>query len=145
MSNEERLQALVSDFTQKLRAEVEAQVYERLQERLGELKRSGAPAPRGAPDGPKDAAAAPTPKRVMSPAMRKARRLQGQYIGLLRKLDGAKRERVQETARSKGVSAAIELATALRGTNAAAPKRTSAAQGRRARPGAAKRAGAKAS
>ncbi len=52
-------------------------------------------------------------RRYGKPA--RGRRLQGQYIGLLRRLSGSTRSRVQSVARSEGVAAALTLAAQLEG------------------------------
>ncbi len=130
MSNEDRIQALVTNFTTSLRSEIESQVYEKLQQTIGSLRGGGAVAPRRGPGRPPknppgtSASTAPNAlagsKKPMSPAMAAARKLQGQYIGFLRKLDSGKRERVQKVARSEGVAEAMKLAQSLLGSGGGA-------------------------
>ena len=52
-------------------------------------------------------------RRASSASVASRRRLQGQYIGLLRSLTGRARQRVQSTARKDGVRSALSLARQL--------------------------------
>ena len=63
----------------------------------------------------KPAAAQPvTAKKVLSPKAARARKIQGQYMGALKSLTGADRDRVRQTAQEKGVAEAVKLAKTLR-------------------------------
>jgi hypothetical protein len=53
------------------------------------------------------AAAKPKRKITSSPALRAARKIQGQYIGLMRKLSPKEKQRIQAIARTKSVAAAV--------------------------------------
>ena len=64
------------------------------------------------PKGPTPAAS----KKVLSPKAARARKIQGQYMGALKSLTGADREKVKQTAREKGVAEAVKLAKSLKKT-----------------------------
>lgn len=89
------IEDLIRSFVTKLAAVVEAEVAAQLRSAVEGLE-GGRPH-----------------RRYGRPAL--GRRLQGQYIGLLRRLSGATRRRVQATARNQGVSAALTLAAQLEG------------------------------
>jgi hypothetical protein len=73
--------------------------------------------PRRGPGRPRLArpGAPPRPKRrfTMTPKARAARKIQGQYLGRLRKLTGANRAKVKAVAKQKGVAAAVKVADGL--------------------------------
>ncbi len=50
----------------------------------------------------------------MSPKAARARKIQGQYMGALKSLTGADREKVKQTAREKGVAEAVRLAKSMK-------------------------------
>jgi len=52
--------------------------------------------------------------RKATPKAARARKLQGQYMGSLKSLTGADRERVKQTAKDKGVAEAVKLALSLK-------------------------------
>jgi hypothetical protein len=79
-------------FVSKLVVLVERQVATRLQEAVAGMKKG---------------------RRAVRRPVPRGRRLQGRYIGLLRKLSGRTRARVQKVARESGVAAALELAAKL--------------------------------
>jgi hypothetical protein len=87
-----QIEQLVMQVVSTLAVLVERNVAERLREVVG-----GMGSRRGSPR-----------RRVP-----RARRLQGQYIGLLRRLSGPTRARVQKSARESGVVAALDLAAKL--------------------------------
>jgi len=83
-----------------------------LRRRLGELESLGAGLAAGAA-----ARAAQTAGRVrrrLSPRVRALRRQQGQYMGLVRRLEAREKARVSAVREKKGLSAAIKLASRLR-------------------------------
>jgi hypothetical protein len=57
-----------------------------------------------------------TPRKVkkVTPKVKRARKLQGQYLGLLKSLVGADRAKVKQTAADKGVAEAVKLARSLK-------------------------------
>jgi hypothetical protein len=57
-----------------------------------------------------------TAKRApkLTPKVKRARKLQGQYLGFLRSLAGADRAKVKQTAAEKGVAEAVKLAQSLK-------------------------------
>ena len=52
-------------------------------------------------------------KFTMTPKARAARKLQGRYLGMLRKLTGSLRTRVKAVAKKKGVASALKIAAKL--------------------------------
>jgi hypothetical protein len=79
----------------------------------------GAAPPRRGPGRPPSALpeAPPKPKRkfTMTPKAKAARKLQGQYLGRLRKLTAADRAKVKAVAKEKGVAEAVKAADRLIG------------------------------
>ena len=61
-------------------------------------------------------AAVATPRKVkkVTPKVKRARKLQGQYLGMLKSLAGADRAKVKQTAADKGVAEAVKLARSLK-------------------------------
>jgi hypothetical protein len=57
-----------------------------------------------------------TPKKAKkaTPKVARARKLQGQYLGALKSLEGADRAKVKQTAAEKGVAEAVKLAQSLK-------------------------------
>lgn len=53
-----------------------------------------------------------------SPKVARARKLQGQYMGALKSLTGADREKVKQTAKDKSVAEAVKLALSLKKSKA---------------------------
>jgi hypothetical protein len=83
-----------------------------LRERLADLEGiRGASAKRG----PRQAAARPARRRnvTISPKVRALRRLQGKYMGYVRRLKPAEKARVREVREKQGMQAAIRLASSL--------------------------------
>ncbi len=62
--------------------------------------------------GAKPAAAKKAAK--LTPKVKRARKLQGQYLGFLRSLAGADRAKVKQIAAEKGVADAVKLAQSLK-------------------------------
>jgi hypothetical protein len=58
-------------------------------------------------------AAAKKAKKV-TPKVKRARKLQGQYLGALKSLTGADRAKVKQTAAEKGVAEAVKLAAGMK-------------------------------
>jgi hypothetical protein len=59
-------------------------------------------------------AAAKKVKKAATPKVLKARKLQGQYLGCLKSLQGADRAKVKQVANEKGVAEAVKLALSLK-------------------------------
>jgi hypothetical protein len=57
-----------------------------------------------------------TAKKVkkVTPKVKRARKLQGQYLGALKSLTGADRAKVKQTAAEKGVAEAVKLAKTMK-------------------------------
>lgn len=109
------LLAMVNDFVARLESAIRADLFARLANAL--------PAGTGLVASTTSGGSAHTKRRplVLSPAARRKRRLQGQYLGLLRGLTPSQRTDVQRTAREKGVPAALKLGRRLRGPGADRP------------------------
>jgi hypothetical protein len=89
-----------------------SKVIAELRERLASLEGIGS----GRRRGRKAAATArPTKKRrvAISPKVRALRRLQGKYMGYVRRLKPAEKARVREVREKQGMQAAIRLAASL--------------------------------
>jgi hypothetical protein len=54
--------------------------------------------------------------KKVTPQVKRARKLQGQYLGALKSLTGADRAKVKQTAAEKGVAEAVKLALSLKKT-----------------------------
>ena len=67
----------------------------------------------GRPPGLAKAASKPKRKFTVTPKVRAARKIQGQYLGLLKKLKGAARANVRALAKKESVAAAVKLARKL--------------------------------
>jgi hypothetical protein len=52
-------------------------------------------------------------RRSLSPAAKRARKIQGQYVGTLRRFKGAARARIMAVAKKKGVAAAVKMMARL--------------------------------
>lgn len=115
------LQYAVGDLlSRKLVSSAEVRASAERGRRIAELERQLAALRGGAvrrgPGRPRGPAAAPRVARRASANSQKqqnARKIQGQYLGRLKKLTGKARERVRALARSESVSAAIKLADRL--------------------------------
>jgi hypothetical protein len=59
-----------------------------------------------------------TAKKVkkVTPKVKRARKLQGQYLGALKSLTGADRAKVKQTAAEKGVAEAVKVALSMKKT-----------------------------
>jgi hypothetical protein len=91
-----------------------SKVIAELRERLASLEGMGRGGARGA-RGRKAGATRTTKKRrvAISPKVRALRRLQGKYMGYVRRLKPAEKARVREVREKQGMQAAIKLASSL--------------------------------
>jgi hypothetical protein len=55
--------------------------------------------------------------KKVTPKVKRARKLQGQYLGALKSLTGADRARVKQTAAEKGVAEAVKLTLSMKKGN----------------------------
>jgi hypothetical protein len=104
-----RIETLVREFTAALVDAVEAEAKKRIADAVSST--FGLSAPVAAPDA--RTTAAPARPRKTDAAVGARRKLQGQYMGALRRLGPANRTRVQKVAREQGVAAAVKLASSL--------------------------------
>jgi hypothetical protein len=122
--------AVVESFAKELVAAVEASVAKRVQAAVaaafdapqkrgpGRPRKQVAQARLVAPVAVEGAVpAVATKQRQSSPKAIRARKLQGQYMGALKSLKGADRERVRLIAKEKSVAEALKLALSLKKTN----------------------------
>ncbi len=116
------IESLVRDFAARIEAVVRAQISENISSAFAGLtgKKTSTAKPTVAE--PSKAAKA-APAAVAAPGKRKlkltakgaaARKVQGQYLGLLRGLRPGVRLRVQKVAREKGVAEAMKFASTLK-------------------------------
>jgi hypothetical protein len=110
------LQKLVDEFVDSLNAIIMAQAREHARvvvaNALGGADAGGG-ARRGPGRPPGSGAKAGRPPARTTAKLSKARQLQGQYLGSLRRLKGAERVRVKKVAREQGVAEAVKLAAKL--------------------------------
>ena len=113
-----QMDALVRDFVARFVALVEADVARRLQGVIVSAMAQPAvtPTTRPAPTTIKQPPAVSTARRPAkaSPKLAKARKLQGRYLGTMRRLKPAERARVKKLTHEKGVAAGLKLALSLR-------------------------------
>jgi hypothetical protein len=116
------IESIVRDFAARISALVHAQMSEDISTAFGLITGGKKSAAKPAAAGPAPAAKA-APAAVAVPGKRKlkltakgmaARKLQGQYLGLLRGLGQGARLRVKKVAREKGVAEAIKFAGTLK-------------------------------
>jgi hypothetical protein len=121
---ETSIEQIVQDFVDRLTTILTADAQERARETLmtalggGQVKRRGPGRPPKADSSSLQLSPAAPPKRrklPASPEAMRARRIQGQYLGSLRRLKGANRARVKKLAKEKGVPEAVKLAAQLSG------------------------------
>jgi len=114
------IESIVRDFATRIEAVVRAQLSENLSSAFAVLAGNKTSAKPTVAEPSKAAKAAPA---VAAPGKRKlkltpkgtaARKVQGQYLGLLRGLRPGVRLRVQKVAREKGVAEAIKFASTLK-------------------------------
>ena len=113
------VEAVITSFVERIIATVESQTIERVQRAvLVAFPRSPAstvPISLARETSPAaETSAKKTRKINLTPKGLAARKLQGKYMGLLRGLPAAKRERVKLVAHEKGVAAAIQFAASLK-------------------------------
>jgi hypothetical protein len=115
------IESIVRDFATRIASLVHAQMSEDISTAFGRLTGGKSSAAKPVVAEPSEAAKATTAAAV--PVKRKlkltakgvaARKLQGQYLGLLRGLRPGVRLRVKKVAREKGVAEAIKFASTLK-------------------------------
>lgn len=109
------IESIVREFTARVVAAAKAQANERVLSAVSAaLAGHGAAVP--APAAKADKAVAPGGKRKLKLSAKglAARKLQGQYLGLLRGLGPGPRARVKKVAREKGVAEALKFAASLK-------------------------------
>jgi hypothetical protein len=107
------IESIVREFTARVVAAAKAQANERVLSAVSSAL-SGQAAPASA-KADKAAVAAPGKRKLkLSPKGLAARKLQGQYLGLLRGLSAGPRARVKKVAREKGVAEALKFAASLK-------------------------------
>jgi nucleoid DNA-binding protein len=119
-TNMNTIEALVSDFTNKLTAAIQTEMRDRLQAALSgtfvaEKKRGRGRPPKAkkavaaaASAAPKDAASK-RPRKPISPKRAATMARQGKYMALLRQLKGGNLAKVRAVAKKDGVEAALVL------------------------------------
>jgi hypothetical protein len=114
------IESIVREFTARVVAAAKVQASERVLSAVSAAL-TGQPASSAAPSAKANkadkAAAAPVPgkrKLKLSAKGLAARKLQGQYLGLLRGLGPGPRLRVKKVAREKGVAEALKFAASLK-------------------------------
>jgi hypothetical protein len=109
------LEALIREFGARLAAAAQAQASERVNAAVAAALSGLSPAaPAASPKPAKAAGASGRRKIKMSAKTLAVRRLQGQYLGLLRGLKLGVRARVKKVAHEEGVAAAIKFAGSLK-------------------------------
>jgi hypothetical protein len=112
------LETLVRDFVSRVQIAIASEAADRVRSALASA--FGGTSPSSAPRRETAKAAKPTEaaparrKLQLSPAGMAARKLQGQYMGLLRGLSAADRERVKKHAKENGVAAALKFGKNLK-------------------------------
>jgi hypothetical protein len=108
------IQKLVEEFVESLNTLVMAEAREHARAAVaGALGESGPLLRRGPGRPPGSGTKAGRAPARATAKLSKARQLQGQYLGSLRRLKGADRARVKKLAREKGVAEAVKLAAKL--------------------------------
>jgi hypothetical protein len=111
------IETIVREFTARVVAAAKAQANERVLSAVSAAltgKADAAPAPSASAKPAKPAAAPAKRKLRLSAKGLAARKLQGQYLGLLRGLQPGPRLRVKKVAREKGVAEALKFAASLK-------------------------------
>jgi hypothetical protein len=108
------IETIVREFTARVVAAAKVQANERVLSAVSAaLTGQAAVAP--APSAKPQKAAAPAKRKLkLSAKGLAARKLQGQYLGLLRGLGPGPRARVKKVAREKGVAEALKFAASLK-------------------------------
>jgi len=112
------LEAMVRDFVSRVQLAVTAEAAARVRSAIASTF-AGTPQPsvhrQAIAKAPKPTGAAPVKRKLqLSPAALAARKIQGQYMGLLRGLSQANKERVKKHAKENGVSAAVKFGKTLK-------------------------------
>ena len=110
------MEALARDFAARLVALVEADLIRRVQGAITSSFLVSMAAPAGSFKHGLEGEASPNTRRALKLSARtlSIRRLQGQYLGVLRRLAPAARERVRRVAKEKGVAAAVAFGKSLK-------------------------------
>jgi hypothetical protein len=111
------IEAIAREFVGRIEAMVQAQIRDRVLSTLTTAMtgRETLAAERSTAKKPDKPLATPKRRQIKLTAQGlAARKLQGQYLGLLRGLGPGARARVQKVAREQGVAAAIKFANALK-------------------------------
>jgi hypothetical protein len=108
------IQKLVDEFVESLNALILAEAREHARAAVAGALGDSGPVLRRGPGRPPGSGnkLGRAPARATA-KLSKARQLQGQYLGSLRRLKGADRARVKKVAREKGVADAVKLAAKL--------------------------------
>jgi hypothetical protein len=111
------LASLVRDFVYRLVAAVETDAIQRIQDAVSAAFVVSAVSAKPVPLEPGQSAAAnakPRRRLNLSPTALATRKLQGKYMGVIRPLPPALRERVKKVAREQGVAEAIKFAASAK-------------------------------
>jgi hypothetical protein len=110
------IESIVREFTARVVAAAKAQANERVLSAVSAALTGQAAVAPAASAKPVKAAPAPAGKRKLRLSAKglAARKLQGQYLGLLRGLGPGPRVRVKKVAREKGVAEALKFAASLK-------------------------------
>ena len=110
------IESIVREFTARVVAAAKAQANERVLSAVSSaLSGHATAAPASSAKADKAAVAVPGKRKLkLSAKGLAARKLQGQYLGLLRGLGPGPRARVKKVAREKGVAEALKFAASLK-------------------------------
>ena len=111
------IEEIVHSFVEQVVALVESQTMERLQSAVSSVLGGAAVSHKATPAARPAPASEPAAKRRklnLSPEAVAVRKIQGQYMGLLRGLPATKRARVKKVAQTQGAAAAIKFAATLK-------------------------------
>jgi hypothetical protein len=114
--------ALVEEFAKGIVAAAKAAITARIEAALATA--FGAPKQRKPGRAPRQAVAGVAPvagkkaagkkAKKVTPKVARARKLQGQYLGALRSLSAADRDKVRAVAKEKGVAEAVKMAAGMK-------------------------------
>jgi len=110
------IESIVREFAARVLAAAKAQASERVLSAVSAALEGRAEATSATPAKPESASAAAPGKRKLNLSAKglAARKLQGQYLGLLRGLGPGPRGRVQKIAHEHGVAEALKFAASLK-------------------------------
>ncbi len=109
------IETIVREFTARVVAAAKAQANERVLSAVSAALSGQATVAPASSVKPAKVAAAPAKRKLrLSAKGLAARKLQGQYLGLLRGLQPGPRARVKKMAREKGVAEALKFAASLK-------------------------------